>query len=471
MTDRQLIELGAQELAARYGFPEGKNMRQRDFEYLCARIEESSGILISLSTIKRIIFGQYNRLPQIATLNAIAVDLGYPDWQAFRAAKLSAATDASDPSAAVTDISAPASSITESAAAESIIATLPLHQPAPPPPVPPTLPAPDAPHTASHPSHRRPSYPLIGAGIVLFLLLALLSWNYFSSAPAGTASAAFGIRRTTQNTVPNTVVFTYDIDRIPGDSFFIQQSWDRHRRIRIYKGTHTLTDIYYEPGYHTAKLIANDKIIKTLPVSIPTDAWFFYSKESLSGGLPAYIHTATPIRNGILSLERQDLLASRIDPAAPQVYLYNWFPTKIGTSADNFRLVAHIRMTEVRNTACPFIMPEIFCQHGLMYFVCTMPGCTGAAGDISAKFGDHLLDGRSTDLSPLAIDVHTWHTIDMLVKEKQVSITIDGKPVLTSGYTASAGLITGLGFHSNGLAAVDSIRLTGLDGKTVYPLP
>jgi len=425
MTDRQLIELSAQELAARHGF-NLDSMRQRDFEYLCARIEESSGILISLSTIKRILNSQYHRLPQVATLNAIAVNLGYTNWQAFKAAR---------------QIPTPAPAAT-------------------------TRPSPKAPAAKST---RRPSYPLIAAGAIGLFLVALLSWNYFSSTPTATGAASFGIRRTTANTVPNTVVFTYDIDHTPGDSFFIQQSWDRHRRVRIEKGSHTLTDIYYEPGYHTAKLIATDKIIKTLGVSIPTNGWFFYSKESLSRGLPAYIHTPTPTRNGILGLEKQDLIDNRIDPDKPQVILYTWFPGAIATSADNFRLDAKIKMTDLRNTACPFIMPEIFCQHGLMYFAATLPGCTGAGGEINAQFGNHFLDARSTDLSPLAIDVHSWHRIEMLVKQQQVTISIDDKPVLTSSYTTSAGSITGLGFHSTGLASIDSIRLTGLDGTVVYP--
>ena len=425
MTDRQLIETGARELAARHGFSDVDAMRQRDFEYLCARIEESSGILISLSTIKRIMNGQYNRLPQVATLNAISVCLGYPDWQAFKAAK---------------------------------------QQPALPP-----LPAPIPPGRHPADTSRRPSYILIGAGVLILLLLALLSWNYFTSAPTlPAATAAFSIHLTTQHAIPNTVVFTYDIDHCKGDSFFIQQSWDRHRRVRIYKGSHTLTDIYYEPGYHTAKLIANDKIIKTLGVSIPTDGWFFYSKDSLNASIPSYIHTATPTRNGILGLETQDLTAGHIDPEKPQIILGNWFPSAIGTSADNFKLKARIRMKEMRNTACPFVMPEVFCQHGFMYFVATLPGCTGS---ISAQFGDHLLDGEANDLSPLACDVRTWHDVEMLVRQKQVVISIDGRPVLSTTYTTSAGLITGLGFHSNGLCAVDSIQLTGLDGKTVYPAP
>lgn len=455
MTDRQLIELGAQELAAHHGFANAANMRQRDFEYLCARIEESSGILISLSTVKRIIFGQYNRLPQIATLNAIAVDLGYSDWQAFKTARQRSASTAPDPAAAISaDATAPAGATPVTA--PTAIATNPASTTA------------NRVTTLPDPHRRRPSYPLIGAGILVAALLALLSWNYFAKSPGITGEASFGIRRTTQNTVPNTVVFTYDIDHLSGDSFFIQQSWDKTRRVKIEKGTHTLTDIYYEPGYHTAKLIVNNKIIKTLGVSIPTDSWFFYSKESLSRGLPAYIHTADPIRNGILGLDKQDLVDNRIDPTKQQDVLYTWFPAKMGTNADNFRLNARIRMTELRNTACPFIMPEVFCQHGLMYFVTTMPGCSGAGGEINAQFGDHFLNGKSYDLSPLAADIHNWHDIEMVVREKQVTISIDGKPALKQSYNTSAGLITGLGFHSNGLCAVDSIRLTGLDGTIVY---
>jgi hypothetical protein len=439
MTDRQLIELASQELTIRQGFSSADSMRQRDFEYLCTRIEEISGILISLSTIKRIMNGQYNRLPQIATLNALSVYLGYADWQAFKAAKQQGPT---------ADASTMAAGERPEPAVHPSVAQTP-------------------PTTVAISPSRRLSYPLIGAGVLVLIFVILLSFNYFSPAPGKDYSkAAFSIRKTTQNKIPNTVVFTYDIDNLSGDSFFIQQSWDRNRRVRIYKNSHTLTDIYYEPGYHTAKLIVNDRIAKTIPVSIPTDSWFFYSKESLIKGLPAYIRSVDPEPNGILGLDKQALIDNKIDPSKPQVYLYTFFPSTIQTEADNFRLTARVRMTEVCNTACPWIMPEIFCQHHLMFCTLTMPGCTGS---INAQFGEHFLDGKNTDLSPLACDVHNWHHIEMLVKQKQVTIAIDGRAVLEKNYTATAGLITGLGFHSNGLCAIDSIHLAGLDGSVVYP--
>jgi transcriptional regulator with XRE-family HTH domain len=422
MTDRELIELAARELATRQGFADPKEMRQRDLEYLCERIEETSGILISLSTIRRILNGQFNRLPQVATLNALAAYLGCPDWQGFKAVKR------------------------------------PFPKPGP---------------TRTRLLSLRDSGRIAGAGVVVLLLIILLSWSYFSKSPQkADAPAAFSIRKTTQNAIPNTVVFTYDIDHMSGDSFFIQQSWDRNRRVRIYKNSHTLTDIYYEPGYHTAKLLVNDQVVKTMDVSIPTDKWFFYCKESFTHGLPAYIHSDSPIHSGILGLDRQSIVANRIDPEKPQIYLYTWFPTTIGADADNFRLFARIRMKDLRNTACPFIMSEIYCQRGFMYSTYTMPGCTGG---LRAQFGEQLIDGVNNDLSALAFDVHQWHRLEIVNRDRRVIVSIDGKSVMTKQYSSTAGRITGLGFHSNGLCEADSIELTGLDGKDgldgkkVYP--
>jgi hypothetical protein len=38
----------------------------------------------------------------------------------------------------------------------------------------------------------------------------------------------------------------------------------------------------------------------------------------------------------------------------------------------------------------------------------------------------------------------------------------------SADYKTSAGLITGLGFISNGLCEVEFVELKGLDGKTIY---
>jgi hypothetical protein len=387
-------------------------------EHLCLQVEKSSGIMISLSTMKRMVNGQFNRLPQIATLNAFALCLGYQNWQDFK--------------------------------------TREQQIPQPPPPAP-----------APRPPRKIP-WKVICSGLAVILVAITLSASHFSSRTVGSkadTAVTFTARSTTQNDIPNTVIFNYNIDNLTGDSFFIQQSWDKSRRVRIYKHKYTLTDIYYEPGYHTAKLIVNNQIVKTIGVSIPTDQWFFYSKEGLTHGYPSYITPTSPIRNGVLSLRPSDLLNSKIDPQKPQVYLYTYFPGKMEAEGDNFHLTTKIRMKELRNTACPMLMLETFCQHNFMYCASTLPGCTS---NISAQFGEQELDGKENDLSGFGCDVRAWHVFDMLVRDRHVTISIDGKRVFARSYTHSAGLITGLGFISNGLCEVDAVELKGLNGKTVY---
>jgi hypothetical protein len=46
-----------------------------------------------------------------------------------------------------------------------------------------------------------------------------------------------------------------------------------------------------------------------------------------------------------------------------------------------------------------------------------------------------------------------------------VSVRINGKEVLSTTYSQTCGMITGLGFISNGLCRVDSVDLSTTDGK------
>ena len=100
-----------------------------------------------------------------------------------------------------------------------------------------------------------------------------------------------------------------------------------------------------------------------------------------------------------------------------------------------------------------------------MYFQNTLKGCTGA---LNAQFGDNILNGKTHDLSTLGTDVRTWQNLEMEVKNKKVSIRINNAEVFSATYEKSCGLITGLGFISNGLCAVDFVQLKTADGKDIY---
>jgi len=422
-SEHRLVDICMAELCKNAGFADSRNLVQRDLVFLCDRIESKTGVIISLSTIKRLLHGQFSRLPQIATLDAIAVTAGYQNWQQFKISKNLAVNQNGNGNK-------------------------------------------EKPVQPAHSGAKTFNERVFWWAVPILLVVVCLGVMMTTRKPclAGVDKARFSAKKVTGNDIPNTVVFSFNVDSVAADSFFIQQSWDRNRRVRVFKHNYTLTDIYYEPGYHVAKLIANDKIIKTFDVSIPTDRWVFYAKEGIAKGLPKYIG-ADVARGPSLKLTKGDLEKSRIDIQKENVYVNAYFPSRIESSSDNFVLRFRIKVDELKNEPCPFLMSEVFCQRQFIYFTSTLKGCTS---ELACQFGENELNGKTTDLSALGSNVRTWQNVEFRVQDKNATISINGTKVFSAVYHRSCGLITGIGFISNGLCEVDSLAMETIEGKEIY---
>jgi hypothetical protein len=421
--ERDLVQLCMVELCKQAGLADAGRTVQRDLEFLCDKIESKTGVLISVSTMRRLLNGQFSRQPQVATLNAIAQYLGYQSWQDFKLEKTAGVTGQ----------------------AKSFQANEPTLFP-----------------------FKRFSFTRYPVFIVILMLTALGLFAMLKLGKPGVAhfeKATFSLSRATRTDLPNTVIFKYNVDEVNADSFFIQQSWDWRRKVRIYKNTYTLTDIYYEPGFHTAKLIANDQVIKTLDVSIPTDRWFFYAKEKVPLSQPKYIHSVTGIENGSLLLNMNEILASQVDISKNNEYHQEYFPSAIQYDSDNFRFTCRVRVNQLNNNFCPSLMCEVFCQKHFMFFEARPKGC---ASEIRANYGEKFIDGKTNDLSALGIDLKDWQNIELTVQNKNVIILVNDKKVFACSYQQQSGMITGLGFISNGLCEIDNVDFQTLDGKIIY---
>ncbi|RPD39571.1 hypothetical protein EG028_18105 [Chitinophaga barathri] len=388
-------------------------MTQRDFDHIAEQLQQKSGILISGTTVKRLAQGEFARLPQIATLNAIANYYDYKTWQDFKASKIE-----------------------------------------------------DGPEKKSAEKRgKRFSIKYLSIPLVIIILGSFYFFHSTKGSVSNGEKASFSFRKNTANDIPNSVVFNYNIDEVQADSFFIQQSWDENRRIKIYKNSYTVTDIYYEPGYHIAKLIANDSAIKTLDVSIPTDRWFFYAIDNIAHYTTQYIKADAFNNNGSLGLSIQQLQENNIEAGKDKRYHYVYFPGHMDIHADNFQYKTRVRMQQVRNSLCPYIEIELYCQRGFMNMRCTTKGCAHEAFII---FGEQLKKGSDNDLSPITFDVSQWTDIEITVKNKVAVVKINDKEVFSTRYATDTKYLSGLGFISNGLCEVDRVELYGLDGKVMY---
>src|SRR6478609_2004740 len=93
ISDKQLVRLCLDEICVKMGFVDRAKISQSDLEHLCYLIEENTKIVISLSTLKRVFIEKFERLPQMATLDALTKFLGYSGWQDFKTKKVNAVSE------------------------------------------------------------------------------------------------------------------------------------------------------------------------------------------------------------------------------------------------------------------------------------------------------------------------------------------------------------------------------------------
>ncbi|HEV8511926.1 MAG TPA: hypothetical protein VGQ59_01535 [Cyclobacteriaceae bacterium] len=419
ISDKELVRLCLEELCNKMGYTDRSKILQSDLEHLCYLIEENTRIVISISTLKRIFSEKFERLPQIATLDALTTFLGYSGWQDFKTRKINSVSEEKAVS-------------TEHRVAEK------------------------KPTTSGN---------LVRVSSAIILIAILFSLFFVATRKNTSSKAVFSVQKIVSQDVPANVIFNYDIDNIEGDSFYIQPSWNKKMRIKIEKNNHTQTETYYEPGYHTAKLICDNKVLKQVQVHITTKGWVGYSKVNFSDPYPQYFQNETIVRDSVLGLNLRGLQASGIEIKDEKIYYYACFPDSLEVNSDNFTMTARVRMDPVKPTLCPWIISEVYSQNSLFFFTGTIPGCTG---EVKALFSDKYLDGKKNDLSSLGFDVRNWKNVRIEVKKKEVRISVEGKEVFATTYKRPGGLIQGMGFGSNGLCEVDYVQLTDSVGNIVY---
>lgn len=418
--DKELVQRCLSELKKQMGYAEHIRLSQRDMEHLIEAIEARTKILISLSTLKRILNGQFDRLPQTSTLNALTTFIGFTGWHDFKTQKL---------------LENPAS------AYESAL-------------------------QAPSKQTKVRSKAWIGIGLcILIVAIAFLLKTPLLGSQNAVDDIQFSARQTSAYNIPNSVVFNYNIDKVEADSFHFQQSWNERTKIGITKNSHTLTDIYYEPGYHKAKLIANGKVLKEVDVNITARDWFCYSKADFTELKPKYFSKGNAIHDGVLGVTDKAIEENGIDFGKDQIYFYTYCPKLMDVSGDNFSYKVRFRLRKIKSTHCPWLMTEVFCKNSFMYFTNTTPGCIG---EINGKISEQELRGKTTDLSAFGCDLMQWQDLEIRVVNKHVTVYLDNKKIFEKPYEQSLGPIAGMGFTSNGICEVDKVSLEDLKGKVIY---
>src|SRR5690242_1706341 len=392
-------------------------LRQRDLEYLADNIEERSGIKLSLSTLKRLWKKNYDQTPHPSTLQALVSVLGYKDWQEF---KLNT---------------------------NPISSTIALQKKT---------------HATSF--SRWIVVTAAAALAVLFWLIAFRTGKQDKLKPFIKGPVTFTGNKTVSQGVPSTIVFNYDVTNVIADSFFFQQAWNNMDKVRIDPKEHYHSNIYYYPGFHKAKLIANDSIIKRFRVHITTNGWLPLVRYAVTDNMPVYIKKNNPVIKGALHVTQGDLRASNVNMSKDFILTYYNVRDFENTYSDNFSLDTKI-VCDSSNNPCPTFELVIICEEHIFFVDLTGKGCEH---NIALKMGEVVQNGSNSDLSAFGRDLYSWQHLRVQVAHKQATIYLDEKPVHTITFKNDFGKIVGLSYSFAGTGAIDYLKLKNGEGKLVY---
>ncbi|MDR6567497.1 hypothetical protein [Chitinophaga ginsengisegetis] len=406
-----------------------------DFEKLSAAIEEATGVILSVTTLKRL-WGKlkYTNMPATTTLNTLAQFAGYADWREFKRL--------------VTLLPGPG---TIAATGDETTGLLPGDD---------STSVNTAPGDASTATPRKRSkwtYWLLGLIPLGILVYALLLSNTKPGKPLDTTAFSFSSNKVVADGVPNSVIFNYNAAAAGNDSVFIAQTWDIRRKIPVSAKEKTYTAIYYEPGYFKAKLMVNKQIIKEHDLMIGSGGWLAMIEREL--GTPLYFRKSEVAKGNGIEVNEALLSAYHVplQPVPPALRFYNVQPLG-DIKTDHFTFETTLKSDFQQGTAaCQRVEVLILCKNDLISIPLCAPGCVG---DLSLFAAGTAINSRNTDLSKFGADLTKWVKLRVVAKDRHMQFFVNDSAAAALTIANPPSGIVGVQYRFNGTGAVKDTRFT-----------
>ncbi len=423
--DDRLLQECKSQIEKKIGWENSESWTNHDFQTLSDKIQEETGVNLSIATLKRI-WGKvrYDSKPTITTLNTLAKFLGLESWREFKQQQGSTVTHASR----------------EETVKDPIV--------------------PVAPRPMRGKLIRSG---LIGTALCSAIVLFVL-YGFKGGDSAEPKSYKFSSKKVVSEGVPNSVIFDYDASQAESDSIYIQQSWDARLRTLVSKDKHQHTSIYYTPGFFQAKLVVDNEIVREHNLMITSKGWMALVKQE--GPVPVYFKDDDFRKGEMLSLSAETLRAKNI-PFQPELPVVSFYNVKDfgDIHTDNFIFEARVRNDYQEGSgACQFSQILLLTEGNVIVIPLSVKGCVS---DIGLYFNAKGVDGKTADLSAFGCDLSQWVTVKTEVKNQKGQIYINGNLAYESPWNSSEKIV-GMIFRFQGAGSIDHVRLATADDEHVF---
>jgi len=420
-TDESLIRQVIKLYEEKTGWGDSAEWSNQDFLQLSDLIRDRTGVTLSHVTLKRV-WGKvkYESLPNTHTLNTLVQFLGYDSWREF--------------------------SVKQGAVA----ATMPEPEPEP--------------QRVKEPEVHRPRRwkKFVWFVAPLVVVLVVLLFLKGQQPPPQPRDYSFSSKKTVSVGLPNSVIFDYDATRSPDDSVVIQQSWDTTRRVKVPRGEHQYTSVYYYPDFYHATLQVHGQVVKTHNLLIKTDGWLPLVEQD---PIPVYCKPKEAIANGKMSLSVEQLKARNIplQPSPPTVMFAN-----VGDFgniySDHFVFETRLKNDYAEGSAvCQLTRVYLLCEGTAIWVPLVAPGCVST---IDLYFTYFYTSGKREDLSSLGVSFNDYVKLRIESDSGKAKILVNDKLAYTVPRHILHSKIIGVLYRFQGTGSVDYLSLT--NGKDQY---
>jgi len=380
-----------------------------DFRILSESIQEDTGTLLSISTLKRLCGKiSYTSQPNSTTLDALAKYVGFDDWRAFM--------DSSN------------------------ILEVPIEQ--------------------NETKNRFRKY-IIPFSLLVLALVCSVFFLFEGSATVYDAEDFTFSGESVTTGLPNSVVFRYDASVADEKAKIeIQQDWDKRKRIVVSKDDSVSTSIYYHPGYFRSKLVVNDSIVKEKDILIPSQGWLGTVETD---SLPIYLDKEDYFSEDGLTIKPESLKKYGVDPRAIRTAVGLYQVRDFGNLYTNdFEITTSLR-NEFKSgkSLCQVAQVMIMHEDGPISIPLVDKGCIS---DISLYAFEKQIDGKKTDLSGFGVDFTNYVQLKCVSKNQKLDILIDNKPVFSFEVPETPKKIIGISIHFEGAGSVQNVNFKNKAG-------
>ncbi len=387
-----------------------------NFNRLSLEVKEASGITLSTRTLRRLCSNYKGYKPQTATKNALAIFLGYEDWEDFKNNQTGAkhANGKKGPARRtfMDFIRGAAGSIW--------------------------------------------TYLIVLATLILVAVIVyypkIMLW-------LNTARVEFTSNYVT-GTAPQRVTFYYDVSKINSTNLFINKNfYDDGDIIPINKNRHYFTSDFDLPDHYSVKILANGERISCIRIHVITNGWEGVINGQYVGRIENDFHPG--------SLNYHPDTIARYARADIDNVLEFRNIREFGILGDNMKLETEIRnVPDSLFSDCLESTIQIINLHGRVGFDFVKPGCPSSM--LNAEFGDVLLNGEFQDLDAFYQDFSDWRNVTIAVHDKRIHVSLEGKEIYSVKYTDPLDEVKGLAYKFKGVGEINFVKLYDGDGKLVY---